>query len=204
MIKTTFALLLGLLLLSACESVPKGPLPILGQHEYMDGDTIFHAIPDFEFWNQDSVLISNDDLSQHIYIADFFFTSCPSICPKVTKQMLRLHDEFKDQDLVRLVSYTMDPKRDNVETLGLYAHNLDVKAPKWHFLTGDKDSLLDLSDEYFIVAYEDEDAPGGFEHSGKIILVDKDRHVRAFAEGTDPEDVTGLITDVRRLINEYQ
>jgi protein SCO1/2 len=181
-----------------------GPLPILGRADVVDGQTVHHTIRDWEFVNQDSVVINNDSLKNNIYITDVFFTSCPTICPKVMKQMLILHDEFKDNDLVKLVSFTIDPKRDDVERLKLYSSNLGVTSDKWHFLTGDKDDVYELANDYFIVAYPDADTPGGFDHSGKIILTDKNGHVRAFAEGTDPETIPGFIQDVKSLMKEYE
>ncbi len=184
-----------------CQSKPK-KLPIIGQVKIVGQDTIYHKIPPFSFVNQDSMTVDNSTLSPHIYLADFFFTSCPSICPKVTKQMLRLHDKYKDNDRVRLVSFTMDPKRDDVNKLKLYSKNLEVSSSKWHFLTGNKDELLDLADDYFVVAYEDDEAPGGFDHSGKILLVDEKGHIRSFAEGTEPESVDELLKDVDILLNE--
>ena len=201
--KNTIIFLLVLGFLSSCQAPPQGPLPIYGRHQYLGNDTIYHSIPDFELLNQDSVLISNESFSDHIYLADFFFTSCPSICPKVTKQMLRLYDHFEGNDMVKIVSYTLDPVRDDVAKLNLYSRNLEVETDRWHFLTGEKDSIWDLADDYFVAAVEDPDAPGGFDHSGKIILVDKSRHIRGFAEGTDPEDVTELIPVIEQLIKEY-
>lgn len=193
-----YFLVFSLLLLNACAD--DKPLPVLGEEKTIDGEKVKHFIPDFEFVNQDSMTISNADL-EGAYVADFFFTSCPSICPKVTSEMLRIHDEFLN-DPVQLVSYTMDPVRDTPEKLKDYAGRLEVEAPKWHFLTGDKKKLHDISTDYFNIVIEDDEAPGGFNHTGKIILVDKNRHIRSFCEGTDSEDVTRFMKDIRKLLNE--
>ncbi|MGA0231556.1 MAG: SCO family protein [Saprospiraceae bacterium] len=188
----------------ACESKSSDkPLPIIGRLEIVDGDTIHHTIPDFEFINQDSQLVTNQELTEYIYISDFFFTSCPSICPIVKKQMLRIYDKYKSNSMVKLVSHTIDPKRDTADKLKRYAADLGVDTDKWVFLTGDKESLLDIADAYFVAAYEDPDAPGGFDHSGKIILVDTKRQVRSFAEGTNPEDVDRFLKDIDKLLHEY-
>lgn len=193
------------LLITGCgESGSSGPLPYLGHSEVIDGKTVHHTIRDWSFVNQDSMVISNKSLSDHIYITDVFFTSCPTICPKVMKQMLILHDEFKDDDMVKMVSFTIDPKRDDVKRLKLYSSNLGVSSDKWHFLTGEKDNIYDVADDYFIVAHPDSDAPGGFDHSGKIILTDKEGHVRAFAEGTDPETIPSFIKAIKQLKREYE
>ena len=101
--------------------------------------------------------------------------------------MLRIYDKYEQQDLIKLVSHTIDPKRDTPDRLKQYAENLNVNTNKWLFLTGDQDEILDIADDYFVAAMENEDAPGGFDHSGKILLVDTKGHIRAFADGTDPK-----------------
>ena len=188
----------------ACSETPNKTLPIIGQYEIVDGDTIYHQIPQFEFVNTDSQTVSNSDFKDNIYLADFFFVHCPSICPKVKKQMLRIYDKYEDNDMVKLVSHTIDPKRDTPEKLKKYAQKLDVNTDKWIFLSGEKEALLDIADDYFVAAMEDPEAPGGFDHSGKIILVDKKGHVRSFAEGTEPDDVTRLLEDIDTLLKEYE
>ena len=148
--------------------------------------------------------MDNASLSDYVYVADFFFTSCPSICPKVAKQMLRIYDAVKDEPMVKLVSFTIDPKRDDVKKLRLYAENLGVDHNKWYFLTGDKDATLELANTYFVAAFEDADAPGGFDHSGKILLVDKEGHIRSFSEGTDPENTPKIMEDINKLVAGYK
>lgn len=176
----------------------------MGNQEVVDGKPKHHVVRDFSYINQDSIIVTNDSLSNQIYVTDFFFTSCPSICPKVMKQMLRIHEAFKGDHRVKLVSFTIDPKRDTPEKLKLYAQNIGADTRYWHFLHGDKDETLDLADDFFIAALEDPDAPGGFDHSGKIVLVDKEGHVRSFAEGTDPDDIPGLIEDIKILLQSYE
>lgn len=195
------AVLLLLIAFIACEE--EKALPILGERDIVDGKEVTHKIPDFSFLNQDSVEISNEDLNSSIYVADFFFTHCPSICPIVTKEMLRIYEEFKDDNL-KLVSFTMDPKRDTPAQLKEYSSKLEVSAPKWHFLTGDKQELHNIATDFFSVVIEDDEAPGGFNHTGKILLVDKNRQIRAFCEGTDPEDVDDFILDIKKLLAENE
>ncbi len=189
--------------LSACKQLDTSPLPIIGHIDIMDGDTIYHKIPPFKFTSQDKVEIDNKTLATNLYISDFFFMSCPSICPKVKKQMLRIYDRYENQDILKLVSHTIDPKRDTPERLKQYANNLDVDSNKWLFLTGDQDEILDIADAYFVTAMEDDAAPGGFDHSGKILLVDTKGHIRAFADGTDPKSVDKFFDDIDRLLYEY-
>jgi len=197
-------ILLVVLVLSACNEQDISPLPILGQVDIVDGDTVYHKIPPFEFINCDSTIVDNKFLSDYIYVSDFFFMSFPSICPKVKKQMLRLYDEYEKNDIVKFVSHTLDPKRDTPPRLKQYASNLGVDPTKWLFLHGEQDDIHEISDEYFVTAYADPDAPGGFDHSGKLLLVDKKGHIRAFAEGTDSEDVDDFFPDIDKLISEYE
>ncbi len=207
---TTFkylVLLFAIGAIAACEtgntlSDDGKALPILGERDYENGDTIYHKVPDFSFVNQDSNIVNNETFKDKIYVVDFFFTSCPTICPKVKQQMLRVHDRFKSNDKVYLLSHSIDTKRDTVAKLKKYASALDVKSDKWHFVTGDKDQIYDMADNYFIAAQEDPEAPEGFDHSGRLILVDKDRHIRAFCEGTDPESVDKFMLDIDKLLNE--
>lgn len=196
---------LAILTLGACQPENTAPLPILGHVNITEsGDTIYHTIPTFSFVNQDSSAVTSADMSEYVYISDFFFISCPSICPKVKQQMLRVYKKYQDHPRVKMLSHTIDPKRDTPERLKKYAQKLDVNTDKWIFLTGDKATLFDMADKYFVSALEDPSAPGGFDHSGKIILVDTHSHVRAFAEGTDPDDVTDFLKDIDRLLAEYE
>ena len=197
-----------IILLTQClsqteEMVEQGSLPCLGNKVYTEeGDTLCHTIPDFEFLNQDSQKVTNETFKNKAYVVDFFFTNCPTICPKVTKQMLRLHDYFKEEEKLLFLAHTIDPKRDSVKRLAHYAKNLGVTSEKWHFVTGVKDNLYEIADDYFSIAIEDDEAPGGFNHSGRLILVDRDRKVRAFCDGTDSISVTRFIGDVKLLLNE--
>lgn len=182
---------------------PEGEsLPYLGNKKVIDGDTLLHVVPDIRLTDQDSQALRISDHKEKLIIADFFFTSCPSICPKVTKQMLRLYDRYKEDDRILLISHTIDQRHDSVSVLHRYANNLGVDTDHWKFVTGEKDSIFYLADQYFVSVVEDPSAPKGFDHSGRILLLDKDRHVRAFAEGTDPESVTAFFKSVDRLLKE--
>lgn len=182
----------------------KQELPILGRKKIENGDTLFHKIPDFTFVNQDSSKVSNRTFQDKVYVTDFFFTACPTICPKVKKQMLRIYKQFEDDPRIVLLSHTIDVKRDTVGRLKTYASNLGVEADRWHFVTGDKDAIYDIADDYFSIAIEDETVPGGFDHSGRLILVDHNRHVRSFCDGTLPEEVDEFMEDIQFLLaSEY-
>ena len=189
------------LCLGACRE-DKGTLPILGHKYEENGETIYHKIRDFSFVNQDSMTITNKTFAGKAYIADHFFISCPTICPKLTKSMLRIHDTFKEDNRLLLLSHSIDTKYDTIPRLKKYANNLDVTSDKWHFITGDKEEILDIAEDYFNVALEDAEAPGGYNHSGRLVLVDKDRHLRAFCDGTDEDSVTDFLVDVETLLKE--
>lgn len=199
--KTYFWLSIFIVLFAACTNSQK-TLPILGESYVENGDTIYHTIPDFEFINQDSQIITNDSFNGKWYIADFFFTSCPTICPKVKKQMLRIYERFEDEDRLLILSHSIDTKRDSVPVLKKYATKMGVNAPKWHLVTGDKSAIYNIAPKYLSIAKEDDNAPGGYDHSGYIILVDPNRHIRAFCDGTDEEKVNEFMKTLDRALLE--
>jgi len=186
-------------------------LPILGRRTLetrtVDGkqvvDTIYHTIPDFQFVDQDSSLITEETVKDKIYVADFFFTSCPTICPTMKREMLRVYDEFIDNENVLLLSHSIDPEFDTVNVLHNYASRLGVKSSKWHFLTGDKEKIYEIGQRsYLVTAGEDDSAPGGYIHSGAFILVDKNRRIRGVYDGTKSDKVDELMQDMNKLLAE--
>ncbi len=187
----------------ACQQ-PERPLPILGNHDVdpQTGDTIYHTIPEFSFVDQDSQTITNETFAGKAYVADFFFTSCPTICPKVAQQMLRVEKNYEGNDDLMLLSHTIDVKHDTVPKLKKYQEGLGANPEKWKFVTGEKADIYNIANDYMSIALEDPQAPGGFDHSGWLILVDKNRHIRAFANGTDPESVDEFMNDIDKLLAE--
>ncbi|HHP7242137.1 MAG TPA: SCO family protein [Cyclobacteriaceae bacterium] len=199
---------------SACVDVESHfELPVLGRQQIVekmvDGkmvkDTLPHTIADFSFVNQDSAVVTNEDLKDKIYVADFFFTTCPTICPIMKKEMLRVYEAYKGNEEVAILSHTIDPEHDTVALLKQFAQNLSVDTKQWQFLTGDKDEIYDIGEEsYMVVANEDPDQPGGFIHSGAFILVDKKRRIRGIYDGTQKNSVDILIKDIKRLLKAYE
>ena len=180
-------------------------LPIIGDRVDIDGNKIEHNIRPFEFEDQLGQIVTNATVKDKIYIVDFFFTHCPSICPKVTAQMKRIYDEIESYNDVLLISHTIDPVRDSVSVLKKYADNLKIDHSKWLFLRGPKDFTMEIANEdYFIAALEAPDAPGGFDHSGKIILLDKKAKIRGFCDGTDEESVSEFIKTIDILRESYE
>jgi protein SCO1/2 len=179
-------------------------LPFLGPKEIgKQGDTLYHKIPDFKFLNQDSLWISEKDMAGKIYVADFFFTTCPTICPKMKTQLLRIYDKFEEDDRVRILSHTIDPEYDGVRVLKEYANKLNITSPRWNLLTGKKSDIYRLGEKsYMVTAQEDANEVGGFVHSGAFILVDQNKHVRGIYDGTKEEDVNHLIEDIGVLLKE--
>ena len=190
------------LLAFSCSQEKK--LPFLGPKQVnAKGDTVYHQIPSFRFLNQDSVFVSEKDVEGKVYVADFFFTTCPTICPKMKTQMLRIYKRYKDRDEVRIISHSIDPDFDTPNVLKDYAARLQVKAPKWNLLTGDKAAIYQLGQKsYMVSAQEDPNEAGGFVHSGAFILVDKNRHVRGIYDGTVEAEVNHLLEDMEVLLKE--
>lgn len=200
-------LLLAFGSLVACskKKVEEKPLPILGRTEINGTDTVYHTIADFRFVDQDSNWVTPETFKDKIYVADFFFTSCPTICPIMEAQMLRVYDSIQNKPDVLLLSHTIDPKHDTVAVLKAFAGKLGVKSDKWHFVTGDKDDIYKLGQtSYMVSASEDPSAVGGYVHSGAFILVDKDRHVRGVYDGTKADQVNKLMGDIDVLLKEYE
>lgn len=201
--KNLFILLALFSVLIACNSDNNKPLRYYGIPVNISrGDTTWPKIPDFSFVNQDSQLVNNQTFSDKIYIADFFFTHCPTICPKVKKQMLRIYQKYENDDRVLLLSHTIDQKYDTVGQLKWFADKLGVKTNKWHFVTGEKEKIYAMPQSYMSIAEVDKDAPGGYAHSGYVVLVDKNRYVRAYADGTKEAAVTKFMLDIDKLLAE--
>jgi protein SCO1/2 len=175
-------------------------LPIFGEKDISGIDTVYHTIGSFRLVNQDSAVITRETLRDKIYVADFFFTSCRTICPIMKTQMLRVYESVKDDPEVLLVSHTIDPEHDTVGLLHDYASRLGVKSNKWHFLTGNKDSIYYLAQtSYFATAMEDQSEPDGFIHSGAFLLIDKKGRIRGKYDGTKEEEVDQLLLDIQVL-----
>lgn len=200
---------LGLLLLSCNEKANR--LPILGNREpvthVVDGktvtDTLYQTIPAFSFVNQDKKTVTGNEFRNKIYVADFFFTSCPSICPVMHRNMLKVYDKFKGNDEVKIASHTIDYKYDTPEKLKEYATKLGVEGTQWEFLRGSRDSVYTLAEKSYLVAVnEDPNAPGGYIHQGWFILVDKQGRLRGAYDGTKEDQVAKLMDDMDVLLTE--
>ena len=137
-------------------------------------------VADFLFLNQDSLFISNQDFNGKVFVAEFFFTRCPSICIEMNKNMKVLDELYGDRDDFGIASFTIDPENDTPTTLKKYSELIEVKSKNWHFLTGDKEDIYELSNKGFnIFSSINEAVEGGFEHQGFFALIDKDGYIRS-------------------------
>ncbi|MEY4877465.1 MAG: hypothetical protein RL708_2615 [Bacteroidota bacterium] len=178
-------------------------IPILGAPIETKNGTEYPTIKPFSFVDQDSTIITNKTFENKIYVADFFFLNCGTICPKMTKQMKRLYNEFKDEPNVFFLSHTIDPQHDSVKQLKQHALLLGVETTKWHFVTGNEDSIYNIAEHsYYSSAHADSTADGGLIHSGGFILIDKNKNVRGIYDGTDPTATAKLMITIKTLLKE--
>ncbi|UZR98719.1 SCO family protein [Chondrinema litorale] len=179
-------------ILSACSPSGNNKLPILGQV----------ADAQFEFLSQDSAVVTPQTFENKIYVTDFFFTTCPTICPKMKAQMLRVYEKFENNDNVILLSHTIDPQHDTVGLLRDYAGRLGITSDHWLMVTGDKEEIFGVAKKYMVSAMEDKDQPGGFVHSGAFVLIDKKKQIRGYYDGTKELETNELMDDIEVLLNE--
>jgi protein SCO1 len=168
-------------------------------------DTVYHTIPSFKFINQAGDSVTEKNIENKIFVADFFFTTCPSICPKMMKQMERVNEATKNLEDFLIISHTVNPEHDSVSVLTEYAKQIHADPKKWMLVTGKKKEIYDIGvDGYKLAVDEDPRAPGGFLHSELFVIIDKDKRVRGYYDGTDSANVSKLINDINILSAEYQ
>lgn len=205
-------LLLFYILFSCSEKVQKNTLPYLGnydiEYKLVDGkevvDTLYPTIPFFYFRNQDSAIVKSTDLKGKVWISDFFFTTCSTICPGMTKKMKVLNERTKDlKDHVQFISFSINPRYDQPSVLRNYIDHFKINTDNWVFLTGDEAETHRLGIENFlIVAEEDIEATDGFAHSEAFTLVDKEGIVRGVYNMSQDEELDRLEKELRILLKE--
>lgn len=164
-----------------------------------------HQVSDFQLLNQLGDTITQSHLEGKIYVADFFFTTCPSICPIMSEQFFRLQERFKSDSEIFLISHSVFPNHDSVAVLAKYAEKYQINPEKWFLLTGDKKQIYSLARKsYFAVTTEGDGGDEDFIHTENFVLVDKDKRLRGFYDGTKAEEVNQLMLDIVRLKKEYQ
>ena len=158
---------------------------------------------DFSFHNQDNQIVTKDLFNGKVVITDFFFTTCPAICPIMKRQMFRIYEAYPDQPDLLLFSHTVDPAHDTVEILHNYAEGLGIKTEKWQLVTGPQEEIFEIAkNNYMLGALKDDNSPGGYIHSGSFVLIDKNRKIRGYYDGTDAKEVDRLIVDLKEFIDE--
>jgi protein SCO1/2 len=147
-------------------------------------------------------VVSQQDLKGGLYVASFFFATCPGACPRMNSQLMRVQEKYRNEPRVKLVSYTVDPEHDSVGVLARYAEQYGAIAGKWFFLTGNKDELYRLATQQYRLPAPSGAAPG-IVHSQNLFLVDRNQHVRGIYDGTKAREVERLITEISVLLYTY-
>ena len=199
-------ILFGLCLVFGSSCTTDDPLPIMGRKDLdKNGQEVHHTVDDFMFLDQQGKPYVNGKADNAILVYNTFFTSCPTICPKMTDNIVSVFDKYIDADDVAFVSATVDPKKDRPERLALFMDSHDVPKDKnWHFVTGEKKALYDFARyQLYISALESvEDIDDDFIHSEKVVLIDRNRHIRGYYVGTEEDDMKRLAKDIKRLRKE--
>jgi len=173
--------------------------------EAVQGVNKDHVVGNFSLTDQDGNNTTAKDFKDKIYITDFFFATCPTICPKMATQMNRIYDEFVDNDQIAFLSHTVMPVEDSVPVLKEYANKLEVSSSKWKFVTGDKQQIYNLARKtYFAAITEGDGGVDDFIHTENFVLIDKEKRLRGFYDGTSKKDANRLINDIYTLLEEYE
>ena len=183
----------------------KAPLPFIGEIDFdAKGDTVHHTIPTFEMINQEGKTITNKDFEGKIYVADFFFTTCGSICPVMTNNLVKVQNEFMHDKNIKILSFTVNPETDSVQVLRDYAKKYGALSDKWSFCTGSKNKIYKLAQRGFLLVPPDVDVNDSsqFIHDERFNLVDAKGRIRGTYSGTDSIEVQQLIEDIKTLKDE--
>jgi protein SCO1/2 len=181
-------------------------------------------VPSFSFTDQNGKTVTNKDYEGRVYVIEFFFTTCPTICPRMNHNLVKIQNEFKDFENFGVASFTINPKYDTPEVLKEYADQYGITNPNWHLMTGDKEAIYKLANNgFYIYAAENKDVAGGFEHSGNFALIDKDGFIRSrkdefgnpiiyyrgitseeeqVNDDGEKEQISALKEDIKKLLNE--
>lgn len=209
-IKSPFFLVILSLSLFACQN-QEAELPILGpkklEKKKVNGqwltNTVHHKIGPFSFINQDGQKVTERNFRGKVYVADFVFTTCPTICPLMSGQMRRLYDQFKSQENILFLSHSIDPERDSVPALKAYALRYGADGKQWQFVRGEMEEIKKMAFENYLVSMKNApQAPGGILHSGAFILIDQRSRIRGIYDGTKKEAVDRLAKDIQKLLDE--
>lgn len=168
------------------------------------GDTVPFSIDEFSLYDQKGYLFTKDSIVDKIYVANFFFTTCPDVCPAMNNNVKYLTEHFKNNTDLIFLSHTVNPENDSVAVLNAYAKEVDAKYGQWYFLTGNKLEIYNLAMNNYKAAAVEVLDDNSFIHSEKLTLVDKDFRIRGFYEGRDFQDIQKLKDDIKILFKEYK
>ncbi|MES2389608.1 MAG: SCO family protein [Bacteroidota bacterium] len=164
----------------------------------------WHTVPGFKFTDQLGKQVSEHDFTGKIYVTDFFFTTCPGICPKMTRQLERVYSAYPNTPELMLLSHTVNPEEDSVAVLKEYADKRHADPNRWKFVTGAKPEIYDMARKgYFLTETQGLGDAEDFVHTQNFALIDKERHIRGIYDGTDSTDVNRLIADIGQLLKFY-
>ena len=207
--------IIGLIVFSSCDFINYNEfhLPIYTPADLdpdwvdssLKNSTDPHVVDNFEFVNQNGVVVNEQTVEGKIYIAEFFFTTCPGICPTLIKHTKKIQDEFLNDHDVLILSHTVYPKHDSVSVLYAFGEQHNINSEKWHLLTGAKQDVYRISRKgYFAISYQPDLSDEGFIHTENVVLVDKERRLRGIYNGTNAHEMNRLIEDIYILKKEYQ
>jgi protein SCO1/2 len=175
-------------------------LPVLGPVKNAGGQNIQHTISEFSLYSQDNRSVTLDEWNDKIVVANFFFTHCPVVCPAMVKQLKKVQDVFIDDPNILITSFSVDPERDSVAQ---FAARMGVLDTNWLLLTGEKKQIYRLARNSFLVVATDGDGgPTDFIHSEKLVLIDRQKRIRGYYQGTNEKEVEQLIIDIKKLKDE--
>jgi protein SCO1/2 len=162
-----------------------------------------HKVGKFTFTDQNGKIITEKEFEDKIYIVDFFFTTCQSICPVMSNEMERVVEKYKDNTDVKFLSHTVDPETDSIEVLAEYANKHKAPGDKWYFVTGDKKNLYDAARNFYLLdTHQGDGGADDFIHTQNFALIDKNKQIRGFYDGTNPAEIDKLIREIDILLNE--
>ncbi|WP_298545806.1 SCO family protein [uncultured Aquimarina sp.] len=159
-----------------------------------------NEIPNFEFTNQYGQIITQNDFDNKIYVADFFFTSCPTICPIMAQNKIKIQNVFKNNSNVMILSHSIDVRSDSISRLRQYADQIGAIKNKWHLVTGERDKIFGIAEDYYVTAKKSNIQEGSYVHDGSFILIDENKRIQGIYDGTDITHTENLIADIQYLL----
>jgi protein SCO1/2 len=193
-------------LFSKTEEAPLRYLPYFGPKNYSGvKDTVYHTVGDFNFIDQYGNKFSQESTKDKIYVTEYFFTTCKSICPVMNNNLIRIYKKYKEKNNFLILSHTVDPETDSIPQLKAYADEHGVTNKNWIFVTGNKKDLYEMARKsYLLNAEEGNGGEEDFIHTQNFALVDKEKHIRGFYDGTDSLEIVRLDQDIALLLKEYE